>query len=387
VRRATLAAAALAGLVAGGAATLAVQPREPGPLDAPRLAPGDGRPGPPVLLVWTPGGLPADLAPSVARLPGVLAVSAVAGGPVDLVSSADEQGVAVDALEDGWRIPLDAAALDPARHAAFVPADSRAAVAGRVPGRALLGATSARLRGVAAGGRLRLATGTELVVAGVVDDALVGAAEVVVSPDDGRALGLVPRYLLVAHDGERAAVERAVRSLLPPATPVRFRAPGETPFLREGDAVLPQALVKDRFGEFAYRPGPGRAVELDPAWAADHLVTATVPLLGRVRCHRALLLALEGALADLEAASLGYLVKPEGFAGCWAPRRIAPGAPLSRHAWGIAFDVGLSAHPTGVSAAHDARLLAVMRRWGFTSGADWLVPDPAHFEYLRPPSP
>jgi hypothetical protein len=25
-----------------------------------------------------------------------------------------------------------------------------------------------------------------------------------------------------------------------------------------------------------------------------------------------------------------------------------------------------------------------MERWGFTWGGRWLVPDPAHFEYLRP---
>jgi len=27
-----------------------------------------------------------------------------------------------------------------------------------------------------------------------------------------------------------------------------------------------------------------------------------------------------------------------------------------------------------------------MERWGFTWGGRWLVPDPAHFEYLRPPA-
>jgi hypothetical protein len=28
----------------------------------------------------------------------------------------------------------------------------------------------------------------------------------------------------------------------------------------------------------------------------------------------------------------------------------------------------------------------VMTRWGFTWGGHWLVPDPAHFEFLRLPS-
>ena len=43
-------------------------------------------------------------------------------------------------------------------------------------------------------------------------------------------------------------MEAAVRGLVPNGTPVRIRGPGETPFLREGDAVLPQAIVKERFG-------------------------------------------------------------------------------------------------------------------------------------------
>jgi hypothetical protein len=28
----------------------------------------------------------------------------------------------------------------------------------------------------------------------------------------------------------------------------------------------------------------------------------------------------------------------------------------------------------------------VMERWGFAWGGRWLIPDPAHFEYLRPPA-
>jgi hypothetical protein len=30
--------------------------------------------------------------------------------------------------------------------------------------------------------------------------------------------------------------------------------------------------------------------------------------------------------------------------------------------------------------------VAIMERWGFVSGDDWLVPDPGHFEYVAPPT-
>jgi hypothetical protein len=33
----------------------------------------------------------------------------------------------------------------------------------------------------------------------------------------------------------------------------------------------------------------------------------------------------------------------------------------------------------------DPRLVEIFQQWGFTWGGQWLVSDPAHFEYVRPP--
>ncbi len=70
--------------------------------------------------------------------------------------------------------------------------------------------------------------------------------------------------------------------------------------------------------------------------------------------------------------------------GCWNPRLIRADDGISRHAWGAALDLNVNANPTGLASAQDPRLVEVMQRWGFTSGAHWLVPDPSHFEYLQP---
>ena len=64
---------------------------------------------------------------------------------------------------------------------------------------------------------------------------------------------------------------------------------------------------------------------------------------------------------------------------------INPGGDLSRHAWGAAVDLNYAKNPTGTASGQDPRLVAVMERWGFTWGGGWLVPDPSHFEYVRPP--
>lgn len=392
-RALTLLAAAVVGLATGAAVTLAVQ--SPAAVERPAGTPTAADPVVPapvpepdqrVLLVWTAEELPPALADRVRALPGVRQVTAVAGDRVDLVGSTAADGAPVDDLAPGWAVPLDALAIDPAGYAAFVPPSARPAVAGLRAGEALLSATSARLRGVGPGATLSLAGGTTLTVTAVLDDTLLGAAEVVLPAAAAAGSGVTTaRFLLVAYAGDRVATEAAIRAAAPAG--VRVRGPGETPYLRHGDAVLPQALIKERFGEFAYRPpGAGERVFVqDPAWERAHVVAAEVPILGRVRCHRGVIGALEGALGELAGSGLAALVDRAGYAGCHHPRLIAPGGGVSRHAWGVALDLNAADNPTGTGSSPDPRLVEVMERWGFTWGGFWLHPDPAHFEYVAPP--
>jgi hypothetical protein len=248
---------------------------------------------------------------------------------------------------------------------------------------AVVGARPAGLRRIGVGGTLTLDGGATLTVVGVAADEAVAGAEAVVDLGTGAGLGIdVDRYLLARHRGPSAPLEAAIHSLTPAA--VKTRAQGETPFLRHADAVLPQALIKARFGEFAYQGSSG-PVTIDPAWVARNIVTVDLPVLGRTTCHRSLVPALRGALEDLVAANLDHLVA--SFEGCFNPRTIAGSTQLSRHAWGAAVDVNFSVHPTGTSTAQDPRLVDVFARWGFGSGDAWLVPDSGHFEYIAPPSP
>jgi hypothetical protein len=399
------AVAVVVGLAVGGGTMLAVQraPDPPGSRAAPvsSAAPsptvtGVSTPTGPaaaadrVLLVWTPGRLPEGLAGRVGRVPGVRAVTVVKGALLGLAGSVDADGRPVDRPRPGTTIPLEAIGFDPATYPALLPASARTAFAGLRPGEALLGTTSARLRRLGPGGRLRLGPGPEgrgrwLTVAGVVDDVLVGAAEVAVTVAGARTVGIATdRYLLTAYSGGRATVtSRLRRALAGSRLRLRLRGPGETPFFRAGDAVLPQAMVKERFGEFAWRKGPADSFVQDPAWQAAHLATARVPILGRVRCNRALVPALAGAMGELRQRGLARLVDPAAYAGCWNPRLTRSGSGVSRHAWGAAVDLNVAGNPTGLASAQDPRLVEVMERWGFTWGGRWLVPDPAHFEWLR----
>jgi hypothetical protein len=415
-RLAVIIGAAVAGGLLGGGVMVAIQAADSQPDDRapPRRASAEGAvtttttppstrapasppttaksaaPVPSVLLAWSRSGagrgLDPGLGPAAAALANVNATSLVRAGGLDLVGSHDMEGTRVDTLSPGWAIPLDAAAIDPARHADFVPIADRPAIAGLRPGEALLGRTSAELRRLTVGGVIELSGGQSVVVSAVVEDASIGGAEVAVDVPTGERLRLTtPRYLLVAYRGDRPALEDQLRAAIAPGTVVRFRGPGETPYLRHADAVLPQAQIKARFGEFSYRAGAGAGIEQDPGWRAENIVTRPVPILGAVRCHRGIVDALVGALTEIEKAGLAGLVDHAGYDGCFNPRFVAGSDSVSRHAWGVAFDMGFSSNPTGLESVQDPRLVEIFRRWGFTSGDSWLVPDAGHLEFVAPP--
>jgi hypothetical protein len=304
---------------------------------------------------------------------------------VSLVSEVRSDLVWLDSdAGDGFVVPLEASAVDEV-FAEIAPADWTITLGSLQDGEVILGESSAALRSVEVGGVLSTAD-RDLTVAGVVPDQVVGAAEVVTTIETGLELGVItPRYLLVTIDGDRTGFERSVREVVPEGMAVRIRAPGETPFLRHGDAVLPQVVIKSEFGEFSLRLGGSGSFDIESEWIAGNLATVDVPLLGPTTCHVGMLDSLRGAMADVEQSNLGFLV--ETFDGCYSPRFIGGTRSLSRHAWGVAVDLNYAANPTGQVTVQDPRLVSIMERWGFTWGGNWLVPDAAHFEWVGPPDP
>jgi hypothetical protein len=126
--------------------------------------------------------------------------------------------------------------------------------------------------------------------------------------------------------------------------------------------------------------GERTPIEIDPRWAADHLVTEDLPLLGTVTCHRDVIGPLRTALQDLADNGLGFTV--HGSLGCFVPGIIPSTGSISRHSWGVAFDVNPGPNPRGLLGAQDQRLVDALAAQGFTNGEPWLIPDPVHFEWL-----
>ena len=322
---------------------------------------------PETYLVWSTGGLTASLVDGLAERFDDLSV--VRGDTVEL-----------DA-DDGLVIPLDGLALDPEAHRSFDPQRS---LVGLQPGSVALGATSATFRGMEVGDTLSI-SGRTYQVAAVAPDEIVGAAEVVFSSVDEEAPVETDRYALVKTELDRNEFEDIVRDMYDGPAPLRIRSEDETPWMRHGDAVLPQIFIKTSLGEFGYGSRSGSEFSQDPAYIDAYIIEADVPILGAVTCHETVVDMLRGAMTELVDNGLGHLVEPAGFAGCWNPRyiRATTGRPagISRHAWGAALDLNAAANPVGSAGTQDPRLVAVMGDWGFTWGGDWLVPDPMHFEY------
>lgn len=398
------AGALAAGLVLGAVTTIAVQsdgviPVQRGTsgahVDTIEQVPTPERPT--TVLAWVPAGIPEGFADRVRGLPDIDRVTVVAEDNIWMVGSSSAEGDVVDRPPAPYMIPIDAAAVDPQTFGDFLPLSDRSALVALRRGKGILGATSAELRGLGPGAVMRFDGGNEVTIAAVFPDELVGAAELMVSRETGARIGIThDRYLLLRPAGKHLPtsnrIARTLQALLPTTgsayRDVVVRSPGETPYFRQGDAVLPPVLIKALFGEFAARPDPARPgyLKIDPAWVRHHIVTTTVPVLGSVTCNRALIPQLRDAMRALERKGLSDTIHV--YNGCYAPRFInrIPSNPISHHAWGIAFDCNADLNPVGAKPDQDPRLVRVLERAGFIWGGNFAVPDGNHFEYRMSPS-
>jgi hypothetical protein len=317
------------------------------------------------LLVWAPGGFSEREVGRVRDSTRVAAISAVRTGTLPAASG-----------RRGYRVvPVEAMAVDTNAYTAAAGRPGRK-LATLLPKGAVLSKTGAKLRKVKAGGKLKLSGNRTVAVSGVVDDTLLGGYEVALERTVARRYGIQrAAYLLVRPRGSVDGLQTELRKLLK-GRAVQFVTPGDRPYVRGGDGLLPLAQVKARFGEFAL-PSLHRG-RPDPKWTRANLVTRKLPVLGRVRCHRLVVDDLGKAMADLQRQGLRGQVDVGAFrrqGGCWNPRllRDARGGKLSRHAWGIA---------VALKVTGDERLIRTMARHGFVWGGGFARPDATHFEWV-----
>ena len=143
--------------------------------------------------------------------------------------------------------------------------------------------------------------------------------------------------------------------------------------------VLPNALVKEMFGDFQIKERDGTWITTEPSWREQNIQVKRMPILGNTRCHRLMWEPLEGALNQILEEGLASTLSVQDFkksGGCYAPRRINrfdAGGSISRHAWGIAIDIN-------TKSSYHPRVVEIFNSWGFAWGGTWTSPDEMHFE-------
>ena len=361
------------------------RPRQP--IVEPAAVPGP----PPSYLAWTPGGLPAGFRARVRAIGRLHATVVFAGDTLWLTRSVDPSGNMVDDPRPPYTIPIDAFAVHPREVSPFLPAEVRRRVTDALArGQAVLSNRSATIRRLGVGGMLEF--GDRAVrVGAVVPDDVIGWSEVLVSRGVGRRLGIVEdRYLLALPDGNpsRTEFERMLRPLVPSTLPMRVERPGGTPYMRVASGVEPPVVLKEVFGEFsaAVDPADPAFFRVDPVWGRN-LVTRTVPLLGRLTCHRRFMADLIAVMRTIEREGLGSRI--HSTAGCFNARTVgrSPSNPPSFHAYGAAVDINAPENALGTAPTMDRAVVAVFDSAGFNWGGDFLIADGMHFEYGGGPLP
>ncbi|MBO0892103.1 MAG: M15 family metallopeptidase, partial [Acidothermales bacterium] len=233
--------------------------------------------------------------------------------------------------------------------------------------------------------RLHLALGAPVRFAG--RDARVGAfattlpgIDVVVDAAQAGRLGLRRDTGMVASVGrsDPGAVGQRVTAL------VARRADVD---LLTAPTAIPRSFVtggaaSKAFGTFSYRYSANGTITPDPAWVRANVRTESVPILGRVTCHRLMFPQLRGALNEVVSRGLAGAIHRGQYGGCYVPRFIEsnPNRPISLHTWGIAIDLNVPGNQRGTSGRMNRQVVAIFKKWGFTWGGDWQYTDPMHFE-------
>jgi hypothetical protein len=235
---------------------------------------------------------------------------------------------------------------------------------------------AAKRFGVPLGGKVTVA-GKPVDVGALADTGLPGI-DAVVSNDLATQLGLPAPNGLVLSGGKDDPTPLVIDVRKTVATDARvdlLRAPAEQmSFFNVGDA-------RRKLGSLTYQLMPDGSVLVDPKWVTANIVTETVPIIGRMTCHKAMFPQLIKALTEIQAAGLADKIHPDQYEGCYYPKLIEDTDHLSMHAWGLAFDINT---PTNQRLTHgdmDPGVVAIFKKWGFRWGGDWKdTPDPMHFE-------
>src|SRR5210317_159293 len=216
----------------------------------------------------------------------------------------------------------------------------------------------------------------EIIVGDIVPDSKLGWFEAVVNKDIGFKLGIYRNIQAIIWDNK--ITENHLIEIYRNIKYKKIKVSDQNSKPNK-NWVLPNALVKEMFGDFQVKERDGTWIVTDPKWRVANIQRIEMPIIGRATCHRLMWEPLRGALTQIEEEGLADTLSKEEFktsGGCYAPRRISrfdAGGSISRHAWGIAIDIN-------TKSGYVPRVVEIFNSWGFAWGGTWTSPDEMHFE-------
>jgi hypothetical protein len=216
----------------------------------------------------------------------------------------------------------------------------------------------------------------EMIVGDIVPDSKLGWFEAVVNKDIGFKLGIYRNIQAIIWDNK--ITENHLIEIYRNIKYKKIKVSDQNSKPNK-NWVLPNALVKEMFGDFQIKERDGTWIVTDPKWRVANIQRIEMPIIGRATCHRLMWEPLRGALTQIEEEGLADTLSKEEFTtsgGCYAPRRISrfdAGGSISRHAWGIAIDIN-------TKSGYVPRVVEIFNSWGFAWGGTWTSPDEMHFE-------
>ncbi|HEV3472287.1 MAG TPA: M15 family metallopeptidase [Actinomycetota bacterium] len=229
---------------------------------------------------------------------------------------------------------------------------------------------------------------TTVKVGAFADNGMPNLADMIVSTRVARAMKLGAPTVLVVGAKTGTTIEtlgKDLRRKLPGADLKRIRV--VTSSRSQPAAPQPTGTVSGAtIGTMSFRILKNGFIDPDDSWVAANITSASVPILGTVRCHRIMIPQLGAALAEIEDAGLAGEIRPSEYAGCYVPRFIDrdPRRGLSMHAFGLAVDLNTSTNQLGTRGDMHPDVVRIFEKWGFGWGGWWQPrPDPMHFELAR----
>jgi hypothetical protein len=370
------------GQPAGSSSPEALQAEAAPATSAPPATAAATRARPPVALAVTPLG--TRLRPDVL----ISGPRTFSDGAIDKLTALSPENGVVAFRAGTVRLAgkdVRAVGVDPSTFRAFTAqgtAESDAVWQSVARGEAVSSHEAAKAMQLALGKQIKVApaTGGELPLRlGALATTGVPGTDLIVDDETGRLLGL-PRatgMLLTAGKGkDPVALAGKVEKIAGDGAEVDLlTAPAQNPV-----AFLTGSKAAKAFGAFSYRYFPDGTIQPDARWVRENIRTATLPIMGRVTCHRLMIPQLRGALQDVVDAGLAHTLS--SYDGCYVPRFIErnPENSISLHTWGIAIDMDASKNYRGIDGTMHPEVVNIFKRWGFRWGGDWTYTDPMHFE-------